>query len=303
MAAAVSDEFLPHERPEEMTTTSPLVGLASGCAGAVALVYVGQPLDTVKVRMQLSTATQAVTSGGGGGVSMWGCVRDMWRQALVTPAPHHRPLTTNGAAAGAVVEACPVDGHRPVDQQSGRRRTDGPAHVRRHGARAVGQRGRKRCAVRGVRPVPAVGGVRDGPVRRRRRHRHRRGGRGEKTRPRRHGHGRQLGVAVLGVRAVSHRTDQGPSAGGRSGQGQLRFRRRVVGRTSAPRRRRPASGGPGVDHRGRSPGHVSRTGLDGGPRDARLLRVLPGVRGEPHVPDRLALQYVGLVDAHRRAVG
>lgn len=108
MAAAVSDEFLPHERPEEMTTTSPLVGLASGCAGAVALVYVGQPLDTVKVRMQLSTATQAVTSGGGGGVSMWGCVRDMWRQALVTPAPHHRPLTTNGAAAGAVVEACPL---------------------------------------------------------------------------------------------------------------------------------------------------------------------------------------------------
>lgn len=110
MAAAVSDEFLPHKQPEEMATTSPLVGLVSGCAGAVALVYVGQPLDTVKVRMQLSTATQAVTSaggGGGGGVSMWGCVRDMWRQALVTPAPHHRPLT-NSAAAGAVVEACPL---------------------------------------------------------------------------------------------------------------------------------------------------------------------------------------------------
>jgi len=177
----------------------------------------------------------------------------------------------------------PVNGHRSVDQQSGRRRTDGSAHVRRHGARAVGQRGRKRSAVRGVRPVPAVGGVRAGPVRRR--YRHRCGGRGEKAWPRRHGHGRQLGVAVLGVRIVSHRTDKGPSAGGRSGQSQLRFRRRVVGGTSAPRRRRPASGGPGVDHRGWSPGHVSRTGLDGGPRNARLLRVLFGVRGEPHVPD------------------
>jgi len=103
-----ADEFLaPHKPVDTMTTTSPLVGLVSGCAGAVALVYVGQPLDTVKVRMQLSTATQAVTSsGGGGGVSMWGCVRDMWRQALMTPAPHIRRLTNNVAAA--VVEACPL---------------------------------------------------------------------------------------------------------------------------------------------------------------------------------------------------
>jgi len=104
----VADEFLaPHKPVDSMTTTSPLVGLVSGCAGAVALVYVGQPLDTVKVRMQLSTATQAVTSSSGGGsVSMWGCVRDMWRQALVTPAPHIRRLTNNAAAA--VVEACPL---------------------------------------------------------------------------------------------------------------------------------------------------------------------------------------------------
>jgi len=109
--ATAADEFLATHKPvDTMTTTSPLVGLVSGCAGAVALVYVGQPLDTVKVRMQLSTATQAVTSsgggGGGGGVSMWGCVRDMWRQALVTPAPHIRRLTNNAAAA--VVEACPL---------------------------------------------------------------------------------------------------------------------------------------------------------------------------------------------------
>ncbi|XP_026818892.1 mitochondrial ornithine transporter 1-like [Rhopalosiphum maidis] len=110
VATAVVDEFLtPHKQEDAMVTTSPLVGLVSGCAGAVALVYVGQPLDTVKVRMQLSSATRAVTSGGGGGgVSMWGCVRDMWRQALVTPVPHHRPLTNNAAAAGAVVEACPL---------------------------------------------------------------------------------------------------------------------------------------------------------------------------------------------------
>lgn len=108
-ASIAADEFLsPHKPVDTMTTTSPLVGLVSGCAGAVALVYVGQPLDTVKVRMQLSTATRAVTSkgGGGGGGSMWGCVRDMWRQALVTPAPHIRQLTNN--AAGAVVEACPL---------------------------------------------------------------------------------------------------------------------------------------------------------------------------------------------------
>lgn len=108
-AASATEEFLtPHKPVDMMTTTSPLVGLVSGCAGAVALVYVGQPLDTVKVRMQLSTATQAVTSSGGsgGGVSMWGCVRDMWRQALVTPAPHIRQLTNN--AVGAVVEACPL---------------------------------------------------------------------------------------------------------------------------------------------------------------------------------------------------
>ncbi|XP_022165344.1 mitochondrial ornithine transporter 1-like [Myzus persicae] len=108
--ATVADEYLaPHKPVDSMTTTSPLVGLVSGCAGAVALVYVGQPLDTVKVRMQLSTATRAVTSSGGGGavgVSMWGCVRDMWRQALVTPAPHIRRLTNNAAAA--VVEACPL---------------------------------------------------------------------------------------------------------------------------------------------------------------------------------------------------
>jgi len=104
-----TEEFLtPHKPVDTMTTTSPLVGLVSGCAGAVALVYVGQPLDTVKVRMQLSTATRAVTSSGssGGGASMWCCMRDMWRQALVTPTPHIRQLTNN--AAGAVVEACPL---------------------------------------------------------------------------------------------------------------------------------------------------------------------------------------------------
>lgn len=113
MATVVNatDEFLtPHKQAEAMTTTSPLVGLVSGCAGAVALVYVGQPLDTVKVRMQLSTATRTVASGGGGGVSMWGCVRDMWRQALVTPVPHHRPLNNTAVVGGVggVVEACPL---------------------------------------------------------------------------------------------------------------------------------------------------------------------------------------------------
>lgn len=100
------------------TTTSPLVGLVSGCAGAVALVYVGQPLDTIKVRMQLSTASQAVTASGGGGghVSMWGCVRDMWRQALVAPDPRPGPLVK--AAGGDVVTACsmpsPAVGQTPA---------------------------------------------------------------------------------------------------------------------------------------------------------------------------------------------
>lgn len=79
-------------------TTSPLVGLISGSAGAVALVYVGQPLDTVKVRMQLSTAAYASSSGG---ISMWGCVRDMWRQASVAPTSHHsRPNNTTALVSG-----------------------------------------------------------------------------------------------------------------------------------------------------------------------------------------------------------
>lgn len=89
-----------------LTTTSPLVGLVSGCAGAVTLVYVGQPLDTVKVRMQLSTASRAVTSRGGG-VSMWGCVRDMWRQALVAPTSRLNSATVvGGDGVGGVVQAC-----------------------------------------------------------------------------------------------------------------------------------------------------------------------------------------------------
>lgn len=90
---------------DKTKTTSPLVGLVSGCAGAVALVYVGQPLDTVKVRMQLSTATQASSTGG---VSMWGCVRDMWRQASVAPASQHsRPNNTAALVGGGLhVEAC-----------------------------------------------------------------------------------------------------------------------------------------------------------------------------------------------------
>ncbi|VVC37493.1 Mitochondrial carrier domain,Mitochondrial substrate/solute carrier [Cinara cedri] len=88
-----------------MTTTSPLVGLVSGCAGAVALVYVGQPLDTVKVRMQLSTATHTSSSSS---VSMWGCVRDMWRQASVAPASQHgRPNNTTALVGGGLhVGAC-----------------------------------------------------------------------------------------------------------------------------------------------------------------------------------------------------
>lgn len=88
-----------------MVTTSPLVGLVSGCAGAVTLVYVGQPLDTVKVRMQLSTASHAVTSRGGG-VSMWGCVRDMWHQALVAPTSRLNNATVVGSGDGNVVQAC-----------------------------------------------------------------------------------------------------------------------------------------------------------------------------------------------------
>lgn len=97
-----------------MTTTSPLVGLVSGCAGAVALVYVGQPLDTVKVRMQLSTASHVVTSRNSG-VSMWGCVRDMWHQALVTPTLQQQRLNNiavvgeNGVVgSGRVIKACPL---------------------------------------------------------------------------------------------------------------------------------------------------------------------------------------------------
>lgn len=93
-----------------LLTTSPLVGLVSGCAGAVTLVYVGQPLDTVKVRMQLSAASRAVVANGGGGVSMWGCVRDMWRQALVAPVQHSRQFNgttvVRGSVSGGIVEAC-----------------------------------------------------------------------------------------------------------------------------------------------------------------------------------------------------
>lgn len=102
-----------------MTTTSPLVGLVSGCAGAVTLVYVGQPLDTIKVRMQLSTASHAVTSAGGGGhVSMWGCVRDMWRQALVAPDPRHGPLVKT--PAGDVVAACSMSSPSTAQTTLGR---------------------------------------------------------------------------------------------------------------------------------------------------------------------------------------
>lgn len=87
------------------TTTSPLVGLVSGCAGAVSLVYVGQPLDTVKVRMQLWTATRATAASGS--LSMWDCVRDMWRQALYVapPTAGRRPL--NNATVGAE-SSCPL---------------------------------------------------------------------------------------------------------------------------------------------------------------------------------------------------
>lgn len=91
-------------------TTSSLVGLVSGCAGAVALVYVGQPLDTIKVRMQLATAT--VTTSSGCGVSMWSCVRNMWRQALVAPAASRLNNATaivgetGGGSGHGVVEAC-----------------------------------------------------------------------------------------------------------------------------------------------------------------------------------------------------
>lgn len=103
-----------------MTTTSPLVGLVSGCAGAVALVYVGQPLDTVKVRMQLSTACRSTSSKGGSG-SMWSCVRDMWHQALVAaPAAKQGRLsnatTVVSGGAGGVVEACALPSAGPTNK-------------------------------------------------------------------------------------------------------------------------------------------------------------------------------------------
>lgn len=103
----------PPQQAHGMTTTSPLVGLVSGCAGAVALVYVGQPLDTIKVRMQLSTASHAA-----GHVSMWGCVHDMWRQALVAPDP--RPGRLVKAAGGDVVTACSMPSSPASQAATGR---------------------------------------------------------------------------------------------------------------------------------------------------------------------------------------
>lgn len=98
----------------------------------------------------------------------------------------------------------PADRGYWPDQQGGCGRTHGPADVRWHGARTSGQRGREWRPVRGVRPVPASGCVRDGLIRWRRCCG---GRRGEEIGPGRHGHGGQLGVAVFRVRAVSHRTD------------------------------------------------------------------------------------------------
>lgn len=207
-----------------------------------------------------SGAVPAAPKNGGGGAPQRGCRRGVRATDRRILRPH---------------------------RQGGRGRTHGPAHVRRHSARATGQRGRERRVVRGLRPVPASDGVRDGSVQRRRQ-RHHRGGRGAEVGPGRHGRGGQPGVAVFRVRAVPHRTDQGPAAGGRPGaiehsEGQRRGR----GQTPA-RGRHAAGGGPRVEDRGRAAGHVPRTRVDGGPRDARLLRVLLGVRGEPHVPERLA---------------
>lgn len=108
MADATATTQQQMDTADTMTTTSPLVGLISGCAGAVTLVYVGQPLDTVKVRMQLSTASRIVTSSNSG-VSMWSCVRDMWHQALVTPTSQQRRMNNVavvGGGSGRVVEAC-----------------------------------------------------------------------------------------------------------------------------------------------------------------------------------------------------
>jgi len=90
--------------------TSPLVGLASGCAGAVTLVYVGQPLDTVKVRMQLSTAVR----GGRTSLSMWGCVRDMWHQALRTTGP----ASPHGATAAVVRPCCELTAAGRTDKRT-----------------------------------------------------------------------------------------------------------------------------------------------------------------------------------------
>jgi len=94
--------------------TSPLVGLVSGCAGAVTLVYVGQPLDTVKVRMQLSTAVHAA-SGGRTSLSMWSCVRDMWHQALRT-APALRP--SHGATTVVVQPSCELTAAGRTDMRT-----------------------------------------------------------------------------------------------------------------------------------------------------------------------------------------
>lgn len=87
------------------TTTSPFVGFVSGCAGAIALVYVGQPLDTIKVRMQLSSsAVVAESAGRSGGVSMWSCVRDMWHQAAITPLGPGEQLKHNLVGGGDAIK-------------------------------------------------------------------------------------------------------------------------------------------------------------------------------------------------------
>lgn len=106
-----------HDNDAASATTSPFVGFVSGCMGAVALVYVGQPLDTIKVRMQLSsTAVVAESVGRTGGVSMWNCMRDMWRQAGVPSAVHAPvagPVTAGGTAES--VRALPTRPRRPIE--------------------------------------------------------------------------------------------------------------------------------------------------------------------------------------------
>ena len=69
------------------------------CAGGVASVYVGQPLDTIKVKMQ--TFPQLYSAGSGGGA--WGCFMTTLRHEGVVQGLYAGTLPSLAAQVNTAV--------------------------------------------------------------------------------------------------------------------------------------------------------------------------------------------------------